>query len=248
MNIETVLLECDGIVRARKNSRHRFVVDFDRRRPPVEALGAWALQKYHQVYLQNQIFSIIHAKSNDEDVRQFMVEQLIAEETPIECGSDSHYNLMRRFAQACGVGDDRFTEATAAPAIRGYVDTLLAIMREEHFAVALLAIYAIESQSGESVGKLLAALRRYECFSEAELEWFVVHADADDTHADQGLQLVRKYAAAAPDFETRAPLAVVRICDAWLALHDYYASLLDPRTHADPVPAVESAAPPHAVH
>lgn len=227
--VEAVLAHCASIIEARKYSRHRFVVDLDAQKPSKEALGRWALQKYHQVYRQNLIFSIIHAKTQLEDVRQFMVEQLVAEETSINCGSDTHYNLMRRFAMACGVPATEFTEETASPAVVEYVERLLAIIRREHFVVALLAIYAIESQSGESVGRLLGALRRNYDFTEPQLEWFTVHSDADDDHADEGVRLVRRYAHLCPDYEVRAPQVVAEICDAWLELHDAYAALLAPQ-------------------
>jgi pyrroloquinoline-quinone synthase len=225
-DVEDVITRCNLIVQERKYSRHRFVAAVEQTAPGKAALGNWALQKYHQVYLQNAIFSIIHSKTSYEDVRQFMVEQLVAEETGINCGSDTHYNLMRRFAAACGVTDRQFIPATASQAVRNYVDVLLGIMRDEHFVIGLLTIYAIESQSGESVGKLVAALRKTHDFSDAELEWFTVHSGADDDHAEEGVRLVRKYAADVPDFPVRAVAAVEKICDAWLTLHDHYASLL----------------------
>ncbi len=226
MEIDAVIAHCGDIIATKRCARHPFVVDFENNRPDELTLGQWALQKYHQVYLQNQIFSIIHAKTDIPLVRQFMVEQLVAEETPINCGSDSHYNLMRRFAKACGVADDQFCPGTIAPEVRAYVDVLLSIMRDEHFTVGLLAIYAIESQSGESVGAILSALKRHYRFSADELEWFTVHAEEDDGHADQGMRLVREYAPSLADFDHAAPRVVERICDAWLALHGFYRSLL----------------------
>lgn len=225
-SVEAVLAQTKLIINAKKYSRHRFVIDLDVLKPSKEHLGRWALQKYHQVYRQNLIFSVIHAKTQLEDVRQFMVEQLVAEETSINCGSDTHYNLMRRFAEACGVQASEFNEETVSVEVVTYVDTLLDIIRREHFVVALLAIYSIESQSGESVGRLLAALRGNYDFIEDQLEWFSVHSEDDDDHAEVGLQLVRKYAHLCPGYSDRAPQVVSEICDAWLKLHDTYASIL----------------------
>ena len=222
------MANCRKIIDTKKYSRHRFVVDLNMLKPSKERLGRWALQKYHQVYRQNLIFSIIHAKTQLEDVRQFMMEQLVAEETPINCGSDSHYNLMRRFAEACGVSASEFREETVSRKVAEYVEVLLSIIRREHFVVALMAIYAIESQSGESVGRLLAALRRNYDFTESQVEWFTVHSDADDDHAAEGVRLVRKYAHLCPDYEQRASVVVAEICDAWLTLHDAYAAILAP--------------------
>lgn len=224
--IEDVISQCNRIVQEKKYSRHQFVSSIEQSAPSKSALGNWALQKYHQVYMQNLIFSIIHSKSNFEDVRQFMMEQLVAEETGINCGSDSHYNLMRRFAERCGVAPCLFVPDTVSQPVKDYVDVLLSIMREEDFAVGLLAIYAIESQSGESVGKLLVSLRKSYDFNETDLEWFTVHSDADDDHAEEGIRLVRKYAHSVPGFEERAVASVEKICGAWLILHDHYVSLL----------------------
>src|SRR5262249_21656085 len=193
---------------------------------PRQGLRAWAEQKYHQVYLQNPIFGTLHGKTQLEDVRQWMVQQLVAEETPLTCGSDSHYNLMRRFAEACGAVAASFQPEAAHPQVRAYVDVLLSTMRDESFVLGLLAIYAIEAQSGESVGTFLRWLRQHYHFTEAELEWFEVHAMDDDDHASTGLQLVLKYAHLVGGFAEAAPRVVERICDAWLVLHDHYRDLL----------------------
>lgn len=226
MNIDTLLTKCNEIVSQKKYSKHRFVIDFNQTLPHKSDLGHWALQKYHQVYLQNQIFSIIHAKSNFEDVRQFMIEQLIAEETGINCGSDSHYNLMRRFATACGIENSQFEPNTCNERVLNYVNILTSIMRHQHFVIGLITIYAIESQSGESVSKLLAVLRQKYDFSETELEWFKVHAEEDDDHADKGVRLIKKYYPLIEGHQISPLTFVNKICDAWLDLHDYYTSLI----------------------
>jgi pyrroloquinoline-quinone synthase len=224
--VDNVIDACGKIIRTRRYSLHPFVTRLAQLRPSKAALGNWATQKYHQVRLQNAIFSIIYSKSELRDVRHFMIEQLIAEETRFACGSDSHYNLMARFATACGVTAEELLRSTPAAPVREYVETLLSIMSEEHFTVGLLSIYAIECQSSESVGKLLAMLRRLYDFTDEDLEWFVVHAGEDDQHADAGLELVTRYAHLNLEFESDALASVSRICNAWLKLHDFYLGTL----------------------
>ncbi len=240
MDVAAVIDQCNAIIADRRYSRHPFVVNFAQDRPSEAMLGRWALQKYHQTYTQNRIFSTIHSKTDFEDVRQFMMVQLVAEETAINCGTASHYNLVRRFAEACGVPATEFAPHSRAPEVQAYLDTLLSLVRDEHFTVGLLAIYAIECQSGESAGTLLAALRAHYRFSEAELEWFTIHSEEDDDHADLGLELVTRYAPGYDGFATAAPPAVTRLCDAWLRLHDFYASRLS-RTPALDTPALDMA-------
>ena len=225
MGVHETIRRCQELIREKRSARHPFFSELGRPLPR-HSLRAWAEQKYHQVYLQNPIFGTIHGKTQFEDVRSWMVEQLVAEETSLASGSDSHYNLMRRFAEACGAPAASFAPEAAHPQVRAYVDVLLSTMREESFVLGLLAIYSIEAQSGESVGKFLTWLRQHYRFTETELEWFVVHASDDDDHAATGLQLVLKYAHLVDDFAAAAPRVVGRICNAWLTLQDHYRRLL----------------------
>jgi pyrroloquinoline-quinone synthase len=227
MTTQKIIEVCQSIIDEKRYAKHPFVTELRENAIAKKSLRAWAVQKYHQVYLQNQIFSAIHSQTSHEEVRQFMMEQLIAEETPINCGSDTHYNLMRRFAEACGAEAEDFAASAASKQVTDYVNELVSICRCQHFTLGLLAIYAIEHQSGESVGKLLNWLRDTHDFSEAELEWFTVHSEAEDEHADKGLMFILKYADSVPDFKILALKIVNDICDEWLVLHDYYLSLLD---------------------
>lgn len=227
--VATTIARCQQIVADRRSSAHPFIATLDRIRPARQDLGRWAAQKYHQVYLQNVIFSNIHANAVEfEDVRQAMMDQLIAEETSRISGSAQHYTLMRRFAEACGADQVLLASDGAAPQVREYVRTLIDLCRNRHFVLALLVIYSIESQSGESAGKLLSWLRANHDFTAAELEWFSVHADDEDDHAEAGLALIKRYAGLVPDFATEAVAYVSAITDAWLRLHDFYLSLLAP--------------------
>jgi pyrroloquinoline-quinone synthase len=225
--VAEIIARCQQIVADRRSSAHPFVATLDKVRPTRADLGRWAAQKYHQVYLQNVIFSNIHANAVEfEDIRQAMMDQLIAEETGRTSGSAPHYVLMRRFAQACGAAPALLGSDGAAPDVREYVGTLIDLCRNRHFVLAMLVIYSIESQSGESAGRLLAWLRANHSFTTAELEWFSVHADDEDDHAEAALALIERYAGLVPGFATDAVACVSVITDAWLRLHDFYLALL----------------------
>lgn len=225
--IEDTLAQCDAIIRERRSARHPFVVGLRELRPDRRALGRWATQKCQQVFLQNTIFSGIHAKAMlYEDVRQAMMEQLVAEETSINCGSAPHYVLMRRFALACGVAAEDLELEVCGDDVLEFVDTVRTFCCDDHFVLGLLAVYAIESQSGEGVQRFLDWLRAEHDFTEDELEWFVVHSEAEDEHAAAGLALIVKYAHLVPGFDERAKDTVETMCAAWQTLHDSYYRLL----------------------
>lgn len=223
--VADTIARCKKIVTQRRSAAHPFIAELDKRQPGRAELGRWAVQKYHQVYRQNTIFSNIHANAATfEDVRQAMMDQLIAEETGRTSGSAPHYTLMRRFAQACGASPGEFAPESASPQVRSYVGTLTDLCRNRHFVLAMLVIYCIESQSGESAGKLLAWLRANHDFTPAELEWFSVHAEDEDDHADAGLAIIERYAGLVPGFDAEAVACASTITDAWLRLHDFYLS------------------------
>jgi pyrroloquinoline-quinone synthase len=227
--VEAVIERCAAIVRAKRASAHPFVAELDAVAPDRAGIGRWATAKYHQVNLQNVIFSALHANARDlPEVRHYCVDQLVAEETHHTSGGSPHYAMMRRLAVACGVTDSMLdpVPVRVAPEVRGYVDTLISACRDDDVAYGLLTIWSIESQSGESAGRVLAWLRANHDFTDDELEWFVVHSEDEDDHAAEGIALVRRLALDLPDFPTRAPAVVEAICDAWLVLHDYYRSLL----------------------
>ncbi len=227
--VDAVIEQCAAIVRAKRSSAHPFVAELDAVAPDRAGIGRWATAKYHQVNLQNVIFSALHANARDlPDVRHYCVDQLVAEETHHTSGGSPHYAMMRRLAVACGMTDSMLDPVAVrvSPEVRAYVDTLIAACRDDDVAYGLLTIWSIESQSGESAGRVLAWLRANHDFTDDELEWFVVHSEDEDDHAAEGIALVRRLAVDLPDFPTRAPATVEAICDAWLTLHDHYRSLL----------------------
>jgi pyrroloquinoline-quinone synthase len=227
VTVDATLEHCRSVVAEKRSSAHPFVAELDLVSPTRRGLGRWAVAKHHQVYLQNVLFSALHLNAREhEDVRQYAMGQLVAEETGVTSGSAPHYTLMRRFAEACGAHEAELDLSHVSLPVRAYVDTLVSACRDQHFVYGLLTVYSIESQSGESAGRVLSWLRAHHDFTDAELEWFTVHAEDEDDHAADGLALIRRYAPDLPDFAERAPAVTTHICDAWLGLHDHYCELL----------------------
>ena len=204
---------------------HSFTETLVSGRVPVERLRAWAVQKYHQTFEQNRGFSFIHAVAPYEDVRQWEMEQLIAEETTLRDGSEAHYNLMKRFAIALGAGED-LDGTPAAPQVRAFLDYLLNVCRNEHFVYGLLAFYVNERQTPAAVQKMYDHLTGEMGMSPYDTEWFQVHGEVDIRHSDGARTLIMKYAGEAPGFNQRAAGFVRRGCAQWRQLQNFYYSLI----------------------
>lgn len=221
-----ILDKLDAIIEEHKYSKHAFVQDVVNGDIEKQKIKDWAIQKYFQVYYQVQGFSAVHSNCEYEDVRLFMVEQLSEEETGDGCGSDSHYNLMKRFALSLGAVEEDFKTTAVGPAVKQHVDRLLRICKGEHFIYGLLAFYVFESQTSESAQKMFNGFQQHFGSTDAELEWFSVHGEADIEHSKMHRRLIEKYCADLADFEQRGTQQVIEGCESWNNLQNYYYSLI----------------------
>jgi pyrroloquinoline-quinone synthase len=219
MEIAKIMDELDEIIDGVAYVRGSFVGALVGGDIGKEGLSNWAVQKYHQVFQQNRAFAGIHYNSPYEDVRQFQMEQLIAEETGICDGSEAHYALMARFARALNADP---AETEMAPEVAAFIDYLLGICGREHFVFGLLAFYVNERQTPAAVTKMETHLRDVMGFTDHDLEWFTLHGELDDEHSSKGRELILKYADEAPGFADRAPEIVRNGCEQWNRLQDYY--------------------------
>lgn len=216
----------DAMIQANKYSKGSFVTEVVSGNVNREQLKRWAIQKYFQTYHQNRAFSAIHANAPYEDVRQYEMEQLIGEETGIQDGSDTHYNLMKRFAIAMGATEEEIANTPVGGPVQEFLDYLLGLTKNEHFVYGILAIYINESQTSESATKLYNSLKEQFGVEDAALEWFTVHGEADVEHSSEARKLVEKYAAEAPNFEERSVQIIENGTKMWTKLHDYYYEVL----------------------
>lgn len=222
--VHDCLERLDEEIRKRKYTRHswtQFVVGGG---ATAQGLKNWAVQKYHQTYLQIPIFSILHSRADSVEIRRFMVDQLIDEETSLRSGGDSHYGLMRRFALAMGATEAEVDASVPGLPVVQYVDAVKDICRTEHPVVALATMYAGERQTAEVVGLVLQQLRTQFHLSDHDLEWFIVHS-GDDEHADAERALIERLGEQVEELEANALRVTDRFLTQWGQLQDFYYSI-----------------------
>lgn len=219
--IEAVLTRLDVIIDENAYVKHSFTQALIGGHVTRRGLRDWAVQKYHQTFQQNRGFSAIHARAPYEDVRQWEMEQLIAEETDLRDGSDSHYNLMKRFAIAVGSPPD-LERLPMAPEVDAFIDYLLGVCLGEPFVYGLLAFYVNERQTPAAVQRMYEYLVDEVGISKHDAEWFRVHGEVDSYHAEGARRLIAKYAHEADGFEHRAEQIVRTGLAQWRNLQDFY--------------------------
>jgi len=211
----------DEEIQRRKYTRHSWTQFVLAGRASSYGLKQWAIQKYYQTYLQIPIFSIVHSRTENVEVRRFMVDQLIDEETNVRSGGDAHYELMRRFAMTMGATTQEISSTPPGAPVRRYVEEIKDIARIEHPVVVMAAMYAGERQTAEVTRLILQQLRRQFNLSDYDLEWFIVHS-ADDEHADAERDLIERLGDSVVDLQEGGLRVIDRFMTQWGRLQDYY--------------------------
>ncbi|WP_340613396.1 iron-containing redox enzyme family protein [Xenorhabdus thailandensis] len=221
-----ILEEIDKFIDENRYVKHESVQNIVNKVTSLSNLKKWAIQKYYQTYLQNVSFSSIHSNAKDYlDIRLFQIEQLIGEETNIHDGSDSHFNLMKRFAFACGADEQTIKSTPVAEPVKRFTNYLINCCKERHPILAMLAIYCNERQTPESASQMANALKLKYGFSDNELEWFYLHGELDIEHSNHARNLILKYADQVDCFEHNAWEVVKIAIKEWNMLQNYYSSI-----------------------
>ncbi len=174
-------------------------------------LGDWAVQHFYYIDPIPQQFALLYSRLPDLDARQHLMENLLGEEMP-QMPEKRHPDLLRKFARACGVADEKILRAEqhgdvlpTTRAMRAWIWELAGI---RHIAESCAGIMvALEGQLPTLYPKYVEAMRKM-AFSDDDLEFFHVHIEGDTEHAHVGLELTDRYATSA-DLQARA-LATVR--------------------------------------
>jgi len=174
-------------------------------------LGDWAIQHFYYIDPIPQQFAALYARLPDLDARQHLLENLLGEEMPNAPGK-RHPDLLKKFARACGVSEERITRAEQAGevlpstrAMRSWIWELATIRALGESCAGIMV--ALEGQLPTLYPKYVEAMRRMG-FSEDDMEFFHVHIEGDTEHAHIGLELTQRYAPT-PETQERA-IACVR--------------------------------------
>lgn len=160
-------------------------------------LGEWAIQHFYYIDQIPQQFAALYARLPDLDARQHLLENLLGEEMPA-CPEKRHPDLLRKFARACGVSDERILRAEqngevlpTTRAMRSWLWELSTIRPLGESCAGIMV--ALEGQLPTLYPKYVAAMHKMG-FSDDDLEFFIVHIEGDTEHAHVGLELTDRYA------------------------------------------------------
>jgi pyrroloquinoline-quinone synthase len=173
-------------------------------------LGEWAMQHFYYIDPIPQQFAALYARLPDLDARQHLLENLLGEEMPA-CPEKRHPDLLRKFARACGVSDERILKAEengeVLPTTRAMRAWIWELSTIRHLSEACAGIMvALEGQLPTLYPKYVDAMRKMG-FTEDDMEFFHVHIEGDTEHAHVGLELTERYATGA-ELQVRAIAAV----------------------------------------
>jgi pyrroloquinoline-quinone synthase len=179
MTTQEFLDKLDEIVRERHMLQHPFYIMWNEGQLTIDMLREYAKEYYHQVHFFPTYVSATHAKCDDMEIRQMLLENLIEEEH----GPDNHPELWLRFGDALGITREEMKTRRYLDHTRDSVRILKELAGRDNAAEGLAALYAYESQIPEiSTTKIEGLKKWYNLDTKNAIEFFAVHEHADEIH------------------------------------------------------------------
>jgi pyrroloquinoline-quinone synthase len=171
-----------------------------------KALAHWAGQMYVENVPVTRMLGGILANCDDLEAQEYLIENLW-EESGEGRPDRNHLKILKRFVVACGVAPAAVEATEPDPETRSLLDYYLS-MREWPWVEAVAAFgLGIEgtflsrpgSELPSSAVFMAQILRDSYGFAEADLEFFLLHNEADITHTRKALEIVRRLAPSEDD-------------------------------------------------
>ncbi len=125
-----------------------------------------------------------------EDVVAMEMENYAEETDP----ANPHVELLLRFCEACGMTREQLAAGRGLPTTESWLDWELNVTAREPWIAGVAGIHiASEAQEPRLFSKVLPALRETYGFSEHDLEYWWLHAEADIEHGGRAFEILVKH-------------------------------------------------------
>lgn len=179
-NIAPFLDHIEAKIAARHLLHHPFYQAWSRGELTLDALRDYAAQYYQHVAAFPTYLSAVHAQTEDQSVRKYLLANLIDE----EAGSPNHPDLWLQFAESLGLTREQVASAQPWTSTRTLIDGFRSVCRNHGAAAGVAALYAYESQIPAVSEKKIEGLRNFYGFkTEDGYRYFTVHIEADREHS-----------------------------------------------------------------
>jgi pyrroloquinoline-quinone synthase len=178
--MKTILDAIDEKIAGRHLLTHPFYLAWTRGELSRETLADYAGQYYRHVAAFPTYLSALHARCDDQTIRQHLLQNLIDE----EAGEPNHPQLWRIFATSLGISSEQLDQIETWPETATLIATFREICREGNLAQGLAALYSYESQiPAVSESKIDGLIRHYNFTEPESYRYFTVHIEADKEHS-----------------------------------------------------------------
>ncbi|WP_218082736.1 CADD family putative folate metabolism protein [Anthocerotibacter panamensis] len=177
------------VIAAHHLLKHPFYQLWTEGKLPLEALRCYTRQYFHQVLAFPRYLSAVHAHCPNLADRQEILSNLAAE----ELGTENHPELWLRFAE--GLGVERSTMGAPNPQTQEALATQLRLSQQPEYGAGLAVVWAYEVQVPEVASQKIDGLtRHYGIQDERTLQFFRVHAVADEHHSRTEEAIIGRWA------------------------------------------------------
>lgn len=179
--MKDLLERIDAMIDQRHLLGHSFYRKWMAGTLPPQALQEYARQYYAFESTFPRFLSTLHARSDQAQVRQALLDNLWDEEH----GDSNHAELWLRFAEGLGVDRQDVIEADRSARTVGLVDTYWRVCRDAPVAAGVAAVYAYERQVPQVAQAKIDGLKiRYGIVDGRTLEFFQLHSSLDVEHSE----------------------------------------------------------------
>jgi len=200
------------VLEERSMLKHPFYVEWTKGTLPIPKLQEYARQYYSFEASFPRFLSSIHARTEQPEIRQLLLDNLWDEEH----GDRNHPVLWLEFAAALGVDAAEVKEAKLRPETELLIQHFNRACKEAPLAEALATLFAYEGQVPAIAWQKIKGLTEFYNFEPKQFEFFSVHLVADIAHAGAEMDSI----AMSCEDEDGVVRAVERSCDLLLSFLD----------------------------